>query len=103
MQFDVFTNPIAATRRAYPLLVVLQSDLAENSENRLVAPIVPRSSLAKVAGRLTPIVTIDSTEHVVLVTALTGIRSDGLRQPVSSLAACRGDLLDAVDYLFFGL
>jgi len=103
MQFDVFVNPIVAARRAYPYVVVLQSDFAQGAREQIVAPAVPRKSLAKVAGRLTPVVLIESSEHVVLVPALAGVRRSDLNQRVSSLAAARTDLLAAIDYLFFGV
>jgi toxin CcdB len=102
VQFDVFVNPIVAARRAYPYVVALQSDFAQGARDQIVAPLVPLRSMAEVAGRLTPIVKVDSTEHVVLVPALMGVRRSELRNPVSSLADARTDLLDAIDYLFFG-
>jgi toxin CcdB len=103
VQFDVFVNPVVAARPAYPLVVVLQSDFAATTRDRLVAPLVPRSALNPIAGRLTPIVEIDSKEHVVLVADLAGVRQRDLPKPVCSLAARRADLLDAIDYLFFGV
>ncbi|MBA2538168.1 MAG: CcdB family protein [Deltaproteobacteria bacterium] len=57
-QFDVFDNPIAAARRAYPLVTVLQSDLANTGRERIVAPLAPRAKLRGTAGRLTPHVEI---------------------------------------------
>jgi toxin CcdB len=102
MQFEVFVNPITAARRAYPFVVVLQSDFAATTRDRLVAPLVPRGALAPTAGRLTPIVEIDSQEHVVLVSDLAGVRQRDLDMPICSLAPRRADLLDAIDYLFFG-
>jgi toxin CcdB len=103
MQFDVFVNPIVAARRAYPYVVVLQSDFAQGARDQIVAPAVPRKSLAKIAGRLTPVVLIESSEHVVLVPALAGVRRSDLNQRVCSLADARADLLAAIDYLFFGV
>jgi toxin CcdB len=103
VQFDVFVNPIIAARRAYPYVVMLQSDFAQGARDQIVAPVVPRRSLADVAGRLTPIVTVESVEHVVLVPALTGVRHRDLGVRVHSLAAARAELLAAIDYLFFGV
>jgi hypothetical protein len=48
-------------------------------------------------------VEIDSKEHVVLVADLAGVRQRDLAMPMVSLAAFRADLLDAIDYLFFGV
>jgi toxin CcdB len=103
VQFDVFVNPIAAARRAYPYVVVLQSDFAQGARDQIVAPAVPRKSLAKIAGLLTPVVLIESSEHVVMVPALAGVRRSDLKACLCSLAAARSDLLAAIDYLFFGL
>lgn len=103
MQFDVFVNPIIAARRAYPFVAVLQSDFAATTRDRLVAPLVSRRALTPIAGRLTPIVEIDSKECVVLVADLAGVLQRDLATPVGSLAARQADLLDAINYLFFGV
>jgi toxin CcdB len=103
MQFDVFANPIAAARRHYPFVVVLQSDLVAGGRDQIVAPLVPRKSLAAIAGRLTPIVVVKSFELVVLVPALTGVRRGDLKECVASLAQARTEVLAAIDLLFFGV
>jgi toxin CcdB len=103
MQFDVFANPIAAVRRHYPYVVILQSDFVDGGRERIVAPLVPRKSLPAVAGRLTPIVALESSEFVVLVPALAGVRRHDLRVRVASLAGARTEVLAAVDLLFFGV
>ena len=102
-QFDVFVNPIAATRRAYPFVVTLQSDFAQDARGQIVAPLVPLASLPKVISRLTPIVALDGSEHMVLVPALTGMSVRDLRERHASLAPARSELLTAIDLLFFGV
>ena len=102
-QFDVFVNPIPAARRAYPYVVMLQSDIAQSAHQQIVAPLAPLGMMPATAGRLTPVVSVEGQEHVVLVPALTGIRSRDLTQRHSSVAAARGALLAAIDYLFFGV
>ena len=101
-QFDVFENPIVAARRAYPFVIALQSDFAPNARDQIVAPVVPRQSLPEIAGRLTPIIALDGSDLVVLVPSLTGVRSQDLPARHSSAASRRGELLAAIDYLFFG-
>jgi len=102
-QFDVFVNSIAATRRAYPFIVALQSDFAQDSRGQIVAPVVPLRSIPKVISRLTPIVALDGAEHMVLVPALTGMSVRDLRERHASLASARSELLAAIDFLFFGV
>jgi toxin CcdB len=103
LQFDVFVNPIDAARQHYPFVVVLQSDFVDRGREQIVAPLVPRKSLPAIAGRLTPIVIVDSSEHVVLVPALAGVRRRDLEVRVTSLAAARTEVLAAIDLLFFGV
>ncbi len=102
-QFDVFVNPIAATRRSYPFVVTLQSDFAQNAREQIVAPLVPSRSMPTIVSRLTPVVALDGAEYTVLVPALTGMRSRDLVERRCSIAASRGELLAAIDYLFFGV
>jgi hypothetical protein len=59
--------------------------------------------MPKVISRITPIVALDGTEHMVLVPALTGMRSRDLTERYGSVAESRSELLAAIDYLFFGV
>jgi toxin CcdB len=102
-QFDVFVNPITAARRAYPFVVALQSDFAQYARDQIVAPLVPLTLIPKVISRLTPIVALDGSEHMLLVPAIAGVRSRDLGKRHSSIAAARSELLAAIDYLFFGV
>jgi toxin CcdB len=102
-QFDVFPNPVTGARRAYPLVVVLQSDVAQPGRERAVAPLAPRSAFPEIAGRLNPVVRVQRKKHVLLVTSLTTLPARSLRDPVATLADRRDDILAAVDYLFFGV
>jgi len=102
-QFDLFVNPVTAIRRAYPFVVVLQYDFAPGARDLVIAPLAPTQSMPKVAGRLTPIVSLDGVMHTVLVHALTGMPARDLREFKGSIADARGDLLAAIDYLFFGV
>jgi toxin CcdB len=101
-QFDVFVNPVVGARRAYPFVVALQSNFVQNERDQIVAPLVPVGS-PKVISRLTPIVALNGSEHMVLVPALTSMQFRDLLKPHASLASVRGELLGAIDYLFFGV
>jgi toxin CcdB len=102
-QFDVFVNPFASVRRAYPFVVAMQSELTINGAEQLVAPIASNNYEQSTSRRLMPVVTLQGDDHVVLVPRLTVMRSRDLIQKVSSIAAARAELLAAIDYLFFGV
>jgi toxin CcdB len=102
-QFDVFVNPLPIARRAYPFVVVMQADIARNASDQIVAPLAPKASMPKGSGRLTPVVAVNGSEHIVIVPRLAAIRSRDLIESQCSIAGARRDLLAAVDYLFFGV
>jgi toxin CcdB len=102
-QLDVFINPIPQARRAYPYVVVLQSDLADTGRERIVAPLVPKTRLPGTLGRLTPHVRVADVDHVLLVPSLTGLAAKDLRELRGQLVAYRDDIVAALDYLFLGL
>jgi hypothetical protein len=49
-QFDVLENPIPRARRAPPLVMILQSDLAETGRDRVVAPLAPEAAMPPLPG-----------------------------------------------------
>jgi toxin CcdB len=102
-QFDVFDNPIVRARRAYPLVAVLQADLAETGRDRIVAPLVPRTRLSGTTGRLTPHVKVANVEYVLLVPSLTAMIADDLRELRGRLTGFRDEIVAALDYLFLGI
>jgi toxin CcdB len=102
-QFDVYVNPIVAARRVYPFVVAMQSEIANYGRDQIVAPLAPRASMPKVAGRLTPTVAVNGSDHVVVVPGLTAIRARDLAQSIGSIGSARSNLLAAIDYLFFGV
>jgi toxin CcdB len=102
-QHDVFENPIAAARRAYPFVVVLQSDLADTGRERIVAPLAPRAKLAGTVGRMTPHVKVAGSDYVLLVPSLAAVRAADLRKSKGNLASHRTEIVAALDYLFLGV
>lgn len=103
MQLEVFPNPLVRARRAFPYVVVLQSDVSVQSRERIVAFLAPRSQVAPLAGRLTPIVEFAGKEFVVLMPWMTNVAASELRKPVADLGSFRDGIVDAVDWLFLGI
>ncbi len=102
-QFEVFANPIVRARPSYPFVVVLQADVARGGHERAVAPVAPRAAFPVISGRLTPIITIERDEFVLLVTSLTTIPVQSFGRAIASFVNRRDDILAAIDYLFFGV
>lgn len=102
-QFDVFVNPIVRARRTYPYVAILQSDLANTGEERIVAPLAPRARVTGTVGRMTPHVRVLDVEHVLIVPALAAIAAGELRELRGELTRHREAIVAALDYLFLGI
>lgn len=102
-QFDAYANPVAAARRAYPYVVILQSAVAGHGRDTIVAPLAPSAAFMPVTGRLTPVVPLDASDYVVIIPALTSVRTGDLDTLAGSLLRYRTELMAAIDYLFFGV
>lgn len=102
-QLDVFVNPIARARRVYPYVAILQSDLAETGDERIVAPLAPRARVTGTAGRLTPHVRVLEVEYVLIVPAMAAIAAGELRELRGQLTGHRDAIVAALDYLFLGV
>lgn len=89
-QFDVYRNPGKRTARAYPFLVVVQSDRWSFKGTRLVAPLVLRSAMPMVEVAqhvLTPVFDINGHEVFLNPFDVTPVPIDRLGKAVASLAA----------------
>jgi len=102
-QFDVYVNPVPSSRRLYPLVVTLQSELLSERTSQVVAPLAPRRGLSDPHSRLFPVVSIDEEQYIVLVTGLVTLPVRELQKRVANLARHRDSLLGAVDLLFYGV
>ena len=103
MQFEVFENPVTLARRDFPFVAILQSELANTGRDRIVAPLVPRKRMAKLTGRLTPVVSVAGVEHVLLVPRMTSVAAADLRMTKGQLVNYREAIVSAIDFLFLGV
>ena len=102
-QFDVFENPITRARRAYPLVAVLQADVADTGRERVVAPLVPLARLPGTIGRVTPHVTVLNQDYVLLVPSMTAVLASDLSVRRDAIASYRDEIVAALDHLFLGV
>lgn len=102
-QFAVYANKNPASRRAYPYLVDLQSELlADVLSTRLVAPIARAASIEQPIVGLTPVVSFQGADYVIDIPQMAAVIRKTLGAPVGSLAAYRSDLIRAIDRLVTG-
>jgi toxin CcdB len=102
MQHDLFVNPNRRARSIYPLLVVLQADVAEG-DGRIVAPLTTTAIVPAPPRRVLPLVSHAGQDYVVMIRLLGFLSVRHLRGPVGSIAQYRDDITRALDWLFFGI
>jgi toxin CcdB len=102
MQFDVFPNPVAASRHTVPYLVVLQSDVVASSVSQVVAPLVRPDAGVRKDSVLTPALSIEGEELRLLIHKLAAVPRLALRGSVANVADHRARIVAALDLLFVG-
>lgn len=102
-QWDVYPNPVAASRDRIPYLVVVQSDLLEGLPTRLVAPLSRSTVEHGWPPRMAPTFDV-AGETLRLKAHETGVvTARALRQPVASLRQESHRIVDALDAVISGL
>jgi toxin CcdB len=102
-QFSVYRNKNPRTKVTFPLLVDVQSDLLEPLNTRVVIPLTRSPALAKKpVSHLTPEVSFDGDNYVLLTPQLAGISRTELGSVAGSLAGERQTILAALDFLLTG-
>ena len=102
-QFDVFRNPITASKTVYPFVINLQSNVSCGLKSRIVAPLTRLPVPAGMSRNLVPEVSFDGEAHTVVMGRTTTMRSSILSDPIGSGESARSQLLAAIDFLFFGI
>jgi hypothetical protein len=100
MQHDLFVHPNRRVRASYPLVVVLQADVAEGEE-RVVAPL--SRDVTNRPSRMRPVIRHEGDMFMVMMRLLGIMPVRLLRHPVGSIARHRDDLMRALDWLFWGI
>jgi len=99
-QYDVYANPNAQQRQAFPYLVELQSDQLDHYATRLVMPLARLPGVpAHLPRRLTETVEVEDERFYLAAHLCAPIPAKLLRRPMTSLrheAAVFVNALDAV-------
>jgi toxin CcdB len=89
--------------RAGGLVVILQSDLLDQLQTRVVAPLVPVSSMERVMASLNPSVTLGEQTYLVMPQLAATLSLAELGEKVGSLAMMHDAIVRAVDALLSGI
>jgi len=103
-QFDVYENNNSATRKAYPYLVNIQSEVLSELSTRVVLPLAREKQLkASGMARLTPQVEYQGELLLIMTPQISAISCRQLKEPLGSLAHLRTEIIGALDFLLGGV
>lgn len=103
-QFDVYPNPSKTSKAFYPYLLDVQSPHLSELVTRMVIPLGKRSSFGGQAMQgLTPEITFDDQELLLLTPQISSVPAKQLKNPVGSLSHFRNQIVGALDFAVTGI
>ena len=103
-QFDVYRNPSKASRDAYPYIVDIQTPVISELSTRIVIPLGRRDLFRdEMLQGLTPTITYEGDELLLLVPQIASVPSRILRDPIGSLSHFRDEIIAALDFAITGV
>ena len=103
-QFTVYNNKNPKTRKNFPYLLDIQSDLLDQIATTVVVPLAPYSVVKKqIITKLCPVVEINGRKYAALTQQLAGIDRSLLGSEVVNLSNYRSEFIDAIDLIISGI
>lgn len=103
-QFFAYKNPNPATRKHYPYLLDIQSELLSELSTTVVIPLVPVKTAATMRlSRLNPTLDINGESCIAMTQELAGIERQHLGAEACDLSHYRAEIIAAVDFMFAGI
>jgi toxin CcdB len=103
-QFTVYANKNAKTRKTFPYVIDIQSDLLEGLQTTVVIPLCKASQLNdQIIAKLCPLVEINGEKFVAMSQQLAGIDRNQLGKEITNLSANRSQFIAAIDFMISGI
>ncbi len=103
-QFTVYKNNNPRTKKTFPYLLDIQSDLLDQLRTTIVVPLGKYSVVKEqVITKLCPIVEIDGVKYAALTQQLAGIDRTLLGAEVANVSDYRSEFIDAIDLIVSGI
>jgi toxin CcdB len=102
-QYVAYENLNKDSRKLYPYLLDIQSNLLEDLETTTVIPLTKIQTVTKKFTKLTPIVEVHGTKHLAMTQQIAGLDRTLLGKPVDDLSMYRFAIVDAIDFIISGI
>jgi toxin CcdB len=101
MQYRIYRNN--GNSKAYPYLLDVQSDIIDELHTRLVIPLFPATQMrTQPVKRLTPLITIEGHDYLVMTHEMASIRRTQLGNEVMDASLWRQEIKAALDFMLDG-
>ncbi len=103
-QFAVYKNK-SRNKQAYPYFIDVQADMLSDLNTRLIMPLTQKMNSNSQVKVLTPVITIDQIDYVVLTTMITttDIKNLKVEDRVMNASHLRDQLVSAIDMMICGI
>lgn len=100
-RFDIYSNP-GKNQKSIPFLIDVQSNVISGLASRLVIPLRPLSSFARMSlpEELFPMIVVNGTRYVLDTPQLGAIPSRELTSKIASAKGQQADIQAALDRVF---
>jgi toxin CcdB len=103
-QFTVYKNKNSRTKKTFPFLLDVQSDLLDQLRTTIVIPLGKYSTVKEqVITKLCPIIEIAGTKYAALTQQIAGIERASLGTKVTNISDYRSEFIDAIDLIISGI
>lgn len=103
-QFTVYANKNVRSRKTFPYLIDIQSNLLEELQTTVVIPLCKTTHLKdQIIAKLCPLVEIGGEKFVAMSQQLAGIDRSQLGKEITNLAANRPQIIAAIDFMITGI
>lgn len=103
-QFTVYQNKNPKTKKTFPFLLDIQSDLLDELRTTVVIPLCEVSKMGdQIISKLCPVVEINGKKYTALTQQLAGINRNQLGKEIAILSEHRSDFITAIDFIISGI
>lgn len=103
-QFVAYKNKNPNTKKLYPYLVDVQTNLLDQLHTCIVIPLTRIDVLEnKPLKTLTPVIPIEGSQFLLLTPQLAGIARSDIGAEVADLSGHRSEIMGALDFLISGV
>lgn len=103
-QFTVYENPNKATKKTYPYLLDIQTNLLNDLRTTVVIPLCATSTAKKAAiTKLCPTFKIQGKSFIALTQQIAGINRNALGDEVCNLSKYQSEIVAALDFIISGI